>query len=223
MKKCVQIDTQALLKLKHGFTSRREILSSWNGEDCCKSKGILCNNLNGHVTTMDLASTISYYSASLGGKIDSSICELQHLSFLNITYNELEGEIPKCIGSCTYQNLERTHIREDVLKAASVKLPEMDMLLILQTRSDVYIQYKCSALAYVSLMEWARIGDVVPEYFFVTMPSFLFDSAIDMGGSDSNVFHSFKDRFFKVLTIDVVANDLPLMFHKDKESRFSFY
>ena len=119
MKKCVQIDTQALLKLKHGFTSRREILSSWNGEDCCKSKGILCNNLNGHVTTMDLASTISYYSASLGGKIDSSICELQHLSFLNITYNELEGEIPKCIGSCTYQNLERTHIREDVLKVSS--------------------------------------------------------------------------------------------------------
>ncbi|KAG4958637.1 hypothetical protein JHK87_035270 [Glycine soja] len=72
MKKCVQIDTQALLKLKHGFTSRREILSSWNGEDCCKSKGILCNNLNGHVTTMDLASTISYYSASLGEHVKDS-------------------------------------------------------------------------------------------------------------------------------------------------------
>ncbi|KAG2384180.1 uncharacterized protein HKW66_Vig0150570 [Vigna angularis] len=35
----------------------------------------------------------------LGGKIDSSICELQHLTFLDLSHNYLQGDIPKCIGS----------------------------------------------------------------------------------------------------------------------------
>jgi Leucine-rich repeat (LRR) protein len=34
-----------------------------------------------------------------GGKLDTSICELQHLTFLRLDYIGLEGKIPKCIGS----------------------------------------------------------------------------------------------------------------------------
>ncbi|TKY50134.1 Receptor protein 12 [Spatholobus suberectus] len=106
-KKCVETDKQALLKLKDGFIHGRHILSSWNGEDCCNWKGISCNNLTGHVTRLDLqfsndldlSPMLIFNSAQLGGKIDSSICELQHLTFLGLTYNHLEGEIPKCIGS----------------------------------------------------------------------------------------------------------------------------
>jgi len=40
---------------------------------------------------------------------------------------------------------------------------------------------------------------------------------------DSNVFHRFKDHFFKVLATGVVADGLPQMFNKDGEPRFSFY
>jgi len=40
---------------------------------------------------------------------------------------------------------------------------------------------------------------------------------------DSNVFHRFKDHFFKVLTTDVVANGMALMFNRDEEPRFLFY
>ncbi|RDX74261.1 Receptor-like protein 12, partial [Mucuna pruriens] len=90
--KCAETDKQALLNLKHGFADGRNILSSWNGEDCCKWKGISCNNLTGRVTTLDLP-------LQLGGNIDSSICKLQHLTFLDLSFNDLEGEIPKCIGS----------------------------------------------------------------------------------------------------------------------------
>lgn len=39
---------------------------------------------------------------------------------------------------------------------------------------------------------------------------------------DSNVFHHFKDYFFKVLATDVIANGLPLMFNR-YESRLMFY
>jgi len=40
---------------------------------------------------------------------------------------------------------------------------------------------------------------------------------------DSNVFRDFKDRFFKVLATDIVADGLPLMFNRNKEPCFSFY
>lgn len=119
-KKCPETDKQALLKLKDGFVHGRHILSSWNGGDCCKWKGISCNNLTGHVTRLELLFSeynlsdepgdvndpakgmrliISNVSGALGGKIDSSICELRHLTILYLSLNKLEGEIPKCIGS----------------------------------------------------------------------------------------------------------------------------
>jgi len=40
---------------------------------------------------------------------------------------------------------------------------------------------------------------------------------------DSNVFRRFKDHFFKVLTTDIVANGLSLMFNQDREPRFPFF
>ena len=40
---------------------------------------------------------------------------------------------------------------------------------------------------------------------------------------DSNIFHHFKDHFFKVLGIDVTTDGLPLMFNRDEEPRFPFY
>ena len=40
---------------------------------------------------------------------------------------------------------------------------------------------------------------------------------------DSNVFCHFKDRFFKVLATDVVADGMPLLFNRDWEPRFPFY
>ena len=97
MKSCIETEKQALLKLKDGFNNKNSILSSWNGEDCCNLKGISCDNLTGHVTMLDLICVDD--SVALRGKIDSSICELQHLTFLDLSQNYLEGEILKCIGS----------------------------------------------------------------------------------------------------------------------------
>lgn len=39
---------------------------------------------------------------------------------------------------------------------------------------------------------------------------------------DLNIFHRFKDHFFKVLAIDVMIDGLPLMFNRDEEPRFPF-
>jgi len=40
---------------------------------------------------------------------------------------------------------------------------------------------------------------------------------------DSNIFRHFKDRFFKVMSIDVVVDGFPLMFNRDGEPHFLFY
>ncbi|KAJ1413965.1 Leucine-rich repeat [Sesbania bispinosa] len=100
MNKCAETEREALVNLKDGFIHGRRILSSWrNGVDCCKWKGISCNNITGHVTGLDLEPFPFTDSQKLGGKLDSSICELQHLTSLNLSFNNLQGMIPKCIGS----------------------------------------------------------------------------------------------------------------------------
>ena len=40
---------------------------------------------------------------------------------------------------------------------------------------------------------------------------------------DLNIFCRFKDHFFKVLAIDVVADGMPLMLNRDGEPYFPFY
>ncbi|KAJ7949688.1 LRR receptor-like kinase family protein [Quillaja saponaria] len=71
------------------------LLSSWESEvDCCRWKGIWCNNRTGSVITLNLN---TYYH--LRGKIDP-LCELQYLEYLDLNYYNFEGQrIPKCIGS----------------------------------------------------------------------------------------------------------------------------
>ncbi|KAI9091595.1 hypothetical protein K1719_028038 [Acacia pycnantha] len=98
IKSCVETDKQALLKLKVDFTDDFGILSSWKHEaDCCEWNGISCNRLTGHVNKIQVSHNDSVY---LEGKIDSSLCDLQHLTELNLAFNEFGGsKVPKCIGS----------------------------------------------------------------------------------------------------------------------------
>ncbi|KAK2420128.1 receptor protein EIX2 [Trifolium repens] len=95
MNKCVETERQALLKFKDAFIHGSANFTSWKGEECCKWEGISCDNLTGHVTSL----TLQFLEYTIGGKLDSSICELQHLTSLILDFIVLEGKIPKCIGS----------------------------------------------------------------------------------------------------------------------------
>ncbi|KAJ7949587.1 putative Leucine-rich receptor-like kinase family protein [Quillaja saponaria] len=108
--KCIDREKQALLKFKQGltFTNTRNFiyswktnglnfLSTWKSEvDCCRWKGISCNNRTGNVVILKLFSDYR-----LVGNIDLSVlCELQYLEYLDLSGNNLKGQrIPKCIGS----------------------------------------------------------------------------------------------------------------------------
>ncbi|XP_059589847.1 receptor-like protein EIX2 isoform X1 [Vitis vinifera] len=97
---CIERETQALLHFKKVVLDDHGVLSSWgNGEDkkdCCKWRGVECNNQTGHVIRLDL------HHQYLGGKISQlgpSLAELQHLKHLNLSWNHFKGILPTQLGN----------------------------------------------------------------------------------------------------------------------------
>ncbi|XP_023750749.2 receptor-like protein EIX1 [Lactuca sativa] len=80
------------------------MLSSWVGEDCFLWERIHCDSLTGTVDSLNLRG--DYYFGGEGDKylvgkeVNSSLAELRHLKYLDLSWNDLRGSrIPKFIGS----------------------------------------------------------------------------------------------------------------------------
>ncbi|KAL4629202.1 hypothetical protein ACB092_05G290800 [Castanea dentata] len=95
---CKECERRALIKIKEDLIDDYGHLSSWNTkEDCCKWRGVYCNNHTGHVIQLDLS--ISGVEP-LRGKLSPFLSELQYLTFLDVSYNDFNHtQIPKSIGS----------------------------------------------------------------------------------------------------------------------------
>ncbi|XP_020967616.1 receptor-like protein 12 [Arachis ipaensis] len=90
---CIESERQALLEFKAAMVDDYGMLSSWNGQDCCHWNGVGCNNLTGHVQSLDYDFTENEYTSVqrfLRGKIPNSLVELQHLRYLNLSSNGFE-------------------------------------------------------------------------------------------------------------------------------------
>ncbi|XP_057761114.1 receptor-like protein EIX2 [Arachis stenosperma] len=106
--KCAERERQALLDFKAAMVDDYGMLSSWKGRDCCHWKGVGCSNLTAYVISLDLPSDYmfgndySYFERFLRGKIPSSLVELQHLRYLNLSFNGFEDyHIPEFFGNLT--------------------------------------------------------------------------------------------------------------------------
>ncbi|KAL5567831.1 hypothetical protein UlMin_024406 [Ulmus minor] len=96
--KCIENERKALLKLRQGLVDDSNVLLSWkNHTDCCHWRGVKCNSHTGHVVMLDLYSD----ETSLRGKIDvSSLLELRHLNYLDLSFNDFEiFQLPNSIVS----------------------------------------------------------------------------------------------------------------------------
>ncbi|PON96923.1 LRR domain containing protein [Trema orientale] len=101
---CTEKEKQALLKFKQGLVDESKVLSTWDREkDCCKWRGITCNNQTGQVIMLDLSHNISeIFSVEqpLAGEINPSLLELRDLNYLDLSFNVFDGlKIPSFIGS----------------------------------------------------------------------------------------------------------------------------
>lgn len=81
---CIETERQALLKFKHDLKYPSNMLGNWSttiNEDCCLWNGIVCDNVTGHVTELNLG------SSTLDGKLNPSLLDLKSLSSLNLSGN----------------------------------------------------------------------------------------------------------------------------------------
>ncbi|XP_062027293.1 receptor-like protein EIX1 [Rosa rugosa] len=99
---CLETERHALLQFKQGLVDESNALASWeNKKDCCKWRGIACNNQTGHVTRLDFSVRyFNYTEVPLRGEISLSLLELRYLNYLDLSSNDFGGMIiPKFIGS----------------------------------------------------------------------------------------------------------------------------
>ncbi|PIN25574.1 Leucine-rich repeat protein [Handroanthus impetiginosus] len=109
--KCQERERLALVKFKSQLIDDYGRLSTWGnyrGEDddrekvdCCKWKGVFCDDRTNHVVALDLRGP-SYYGVSptspLRGNISSSLLELADLNYLDLGFNDFNGtQIPEFI------------------------------------------------------------------------------------------------------------------------------
>ncbi|KAL2539985.1 disease resistance family protein/LRR family protein [Abeliophyllum distichum] len=98
--RCLEKEREALLKFKDGLIDEYGQLSFWGNqkdkEDCCKWRGIICDNLTNHIIQLDLNGA----AGRLRGNISAQLLEIQHLKHLNLSFNDFNySKIPQFIGS----------------------------------------------------------------------------------------------------------------------------
>ncbi|TYJ23742.1 hypothetical protein E1A91_A08G213700v1 [Gossypium mustelinum] len=92
--RCIAAERRALLDFKKRLTVVENRLVSWTSEEeeCCNWIGVGCDNSTGHVVKLDLDAMFTT------GEIGSSLLELKHLSYLDLSSNHFH-KIPDFIGS----------------------------------------------------------------------------------------------------------------------------
>ncbi|KAK9063927.1 hypothetical protein SSX86_017799 [Deinandra increscens subsp. villosa] len=124
--RCVDHERIALLQFKKALVDDYALLNSWkdstNARDCCRWRGVGCNNSTGQVIALHLSGTWSDQEdqkLGLSGEIDSSLLSLSSLTYLDLSGNNFT-RIPEFIGSL--KNLH--HLNLSGVELTSPKIPD---------------------------------------------------------------------------------------------------
>nr|GLL35391.1 probable leucine-rich repeat receptor-like protein kinase At1g35710 [Ipomoea trifida] len=146
---CFENERNALLSFKRSVSHPSfSSLSSWGAsrddDDCCKWKGIGCDNRTGHVVALHLGHEF------LQGEISPSLLHLPFLNFLDLSLNKFDERIPSFIGSLNklvYLNLSYN----DFFGNVPPHLGNISTLKYLDLGNYQYNDYR---LKVVNTLEW---------------------------------------------------------------------
>ncbi|XP_074318029.1 receptor-like protein EIX2 [Silene latifolia] len=101
---CVESERDALLHFKESISvDNCGLLNDWgDSKECCQWRGIRCNNQSGHVISLKLRGFVSGdsgYESCLEGTLSASLLDLKYLKYLDLSFNNFGGQLPKFIGS----------------------------------------------------------------------------------------------------------------------------
>ncbi|KAL3501989.1 hypothetical protein ACH5RR_036438 [Cinchona calisaya] len=112
---CIESERKALLEFRQSLIDKSNRLSSWSGKDCCSWEGVGCSESTGHVVKLDLHNHFpfdpsrdfydpsyaeNYSLTCLGGQMNPSLLNLEHLHYLDLSMNNFsEIPIPTFLGS----------------------------------------------------------------------------------------------------------------------------
>ncbi|KAL5567838.1 hypothetical protein UlMin_024413 [Ulmus minor] len=110
---CLENERKALLQFRRGLVDDSMLFSWKNHTDCCHWRGVKCNNQTGHVIVLDLNNSEGDHF--LEGKIDVlSLLELQHLNYLDLSFNDFEiFQLPNsidCLSQLKYLKLSSVNL-----------------------------------------------------------------------------------------------------------------
>ncbi|XP_039070940.1 receptor-like protein EIX2 [Hibiscus syriacus] len=117
---CIGSERQALLKIKKDLKdSSNMLLADWRpgNKDCCKWKGVSCDNATGHVTELHLG--FSNGRLKLGGQLSPALLDLKSLSVLDLSNNVFDQtQIPRWFWNLTshlqYLNISGNHFQGNI-------------------------------------------------------------------------------------------------------------
>ncbi|KAG6511426.1 hypothetical protein ZIOFF_029494 [Zingiber officinale] len=100
---CLESERRAILAIKSDLYNSDHWLSSWTGYDCCKWRGVACDNITNHVIRLDLHYPFDQYdSLPSKSKINPSLFKLKHLKYLDLSFNNFASHVPSMISSLVH-------------------------------------------------------------------------------------------------------------------------
>ncbi|KAL8466947.1 hypothetical protein ACS0TY_035869 [Phlomoides rotata] len=205
---CPEIEKESLLSFKKSLKDPKNLLSSWDGEviNCCKWKGVICNN--GHVHQLHLP------GMSLDGKMNSSLLNLKYLTYLDLSRSDLllGGTIPSFIGSFAkleYLNLSSTgvhgkipHTIGNLSNLRSLDLGVVEVIQDLVVDSLEWLsglsQLEYLNMDYVNLSRannWAQVINSLPSLVELHCKSCSLDFTTHLAPVDVNVTTSLNHLY----------------------------